>query len=215
MIYQFYFAKNQENRLFKNPIYKSFGLTAEVNENIKNIPILLDKAINKALVEFGGMLYLWQFPPDDNDDWIGFTSYRQLDKTWTIFHDANVIKTLLDKFDFITWLNLWHGGMSVMGYAEQEHPGINGYLQRSLWAVKTHMPHKIFTIERGCYASYWAMKKSTFHDFMKWLYPHILYGVAKLKSDSYLMSNEKALGYALERMFIIWYLIFDKSYCYV
>jgi hypothetical protein len=77
MIYQCYFDPSQQGRLFRNPPYRPFGLEPEVNSEItKNSPELELAENRLQLTEFAAMLHLWRNPPIEDDDWIGFTSYR-------------------------------------------------------------------------------------------------------------------------------------------
>ncbi|MCE9562619.1 MAG: hypothetical protein K8U57_11270 [Planctomycetes bacterium] len=209
MIYQFYFAADQHTRLFNLPLYRGFGLEPEVNSAIaRRCPELATAAARLQLVEFGGMLHLWRNPPDDGHDWIGFTSYRQTDKTPITFDCAREIEHLLGWWDAVAWLPIrFHGSLAEQ--AECGHPGILAFLERVLVAQGKILPAVLGRLNHGYFASYFLMTKTTFHQLMTWLYPAIAYGLA-VQTDPYILSHPKSLGYALERLFMIWYLVERK-----
>src|SRR5437764_506678 len=104
MIYQCYFHPSQQARLFHHPPYRPFGLEADVTPDItRNCPELQRPAHRLHLLEFAAMLHLWRNPPDDGDDWIGFTSWRQLDKCATVFVPGEV-EAALRRCPVVTWL---------------------------------------------------------------------------------------------------------------
>src|SRR3954454_15822808 len=104
MIHQCFFAETQRSRLFPPPVYHGFGLYTDVNPQIAhNVPELEDPKNQPLLSEYAAMLNLWRNPEIDPDPWIGFTSYRQLDKFPTIFRSREDIETQLKQFDVVGW----------------------------------------------------------------------------------------------------------------
>src|SRR5437588_820896 len=106
MIYQCYFAPTQREKLFASPVYRGLGLEPDVNPELtRNCPELEGAKNRTALVEYGAMLHLWRNPPEDRDPWIGFTSYRQVDKfpQSPVFASAQQISELLNGTDVVGW----------------------------------------------------------------------------------------------------------------
>ena len=213
MIYQCYHRKEQKSKLFKNPLfrkplYKGFGLEPEVNPEItKNCPELKTWENRVQLVEFAAMLYLWRNPPQDGHNWIGFTSYRQLDKSKVIFNDEKKIERILVNYEIITWC-YFEFGISLALQAEQHHPGIMDYISEIL---KDYDISLFWKRTGDFYADYWIMRIDTFNRFMTWLYPFIKDGIKKMKTHPYLLRQSSSqpeprspLGYVLERLFIFW-----------
>lgn len=206
MIYQLYYRREHEQRLFRLPLYRGLGLEPEVNPMIAhNCAELEDPRNRLQLVEYGGLLHLWRNEPDDGHDWIGTTSFRQSDKTGTLVNDRERVEFLLEGCDVVTWF--WRIlPVTLAAQAELCHPGINDYLELSLREAGREIPEQYWGEMAGVFAEYWLMHKKCFREFMDWLYPLIEFGLANLDTLPYLRSHPKALGYALERSFILWYL---------
>src|SRR5438874_5794792 len=131
MIHQCYFAEPQRARLFTSPVYRGFGLYTAVNPDIaRNCPELADPKNQPLLSEYGAMLHLWRNPELDPDPWIGFTSYRQLDKFSTVFNSREDLETLLKQCEVVGW-----GGyqfidastrqpITLAEGSERRHPGM-------------------------------------------------------------------------------------------
>ena len=207
MIYQFYFAEHQKEKLFANPLYRGFGLEPEVNPSITlNCPELERPEHRATLVSYGGLLHLWRNQLDDHD-WIGFTSYRQLDKVPTIFlpGDLERIQGLLQTHEFVGW-NYMTFNSSLAVQAEAWHPGILSYMGGMASRTGLTIPWEFFTHRSAFFAEYWIMKKETLGRFMTWLHPFILDGLDRLLVERYLGSNNhlRSLGNVLERLFVIW-----------
>src|SRR5579884_2078674 len=96
MIHQCYFDESQRARLFRSPLYRGFGVDSSVNPGLaKNCPELADPADQALLCEYAAMLHLWRNPDLDPDPWIGFTSYRQLDKFPTVIDNRPGLESAL------------------------------------------------------------------------------------------------------------------------
>ncbi len=161
MIYQCYFAPEQKSHLFDSPLYRGFGLEPVVNPDItKNCPELADPETRIFLLDYAAFLYLWRNPPDDGDDWIGFTSYRQLDKFPTILTDKAEIEADLKTHDILGWgfYELIEGStqkpMSIADFSEGCHPGITAYLKLVLSRFNREIPARYFTDTEGLFANY-------------------------------------------------------------
>jgi len=217
MIYQCYFKKEQEKFLFDSDVYKGFGLEPEVNSSItNNVNELKDPDVRLSLTEYGAFLHIykndvWKY---DSDDWIGFTSYRQLDKTPIIFKNKELFTNLL---------NFTSNGICGWGYyrtnsnasiqAELCHPGINKFIKDILSEFNLEIPKRFYQDKYLLFANYWAMKKEYFLDFMSWSWPIIQYAItqsshpyASMKSPISNVNTKKWLGYFMERLFLIWYM---------
>jgi len=221
MIYQCYFKKEHEKFLFDSDVYKGFGLELEVNPSIaNNVEELNDPSLRLSLAEYGALLHIykndvWKY---DSDDWIGFTSYRQLEKTPIIFKNKELFKNLL---------NFTSDGISGWGYyktisnasvqAEICHPGINKFIQDIFSHFNMQIPKRFYEDKYLLFANYWAMRKEYFVDFMSWSWPIIQYAITQ-KSHPYVytaspisnVDTKKWLGYFMERLFLIWYM--DRKY---
>ena len=158
MIYQCYFAEGQQSSIFKSALYEGFGLEPEVNASITdNCPELEDPRVRMYLTEYAAMLHLWRNPHKIKDDWIGFTSYRQLDKFPTILQpdDLEAIKTSLQESDILGW-----GFYKLLDTFTQEdvtpaflseccHPGIMNYAQTVMEQFQEKIPKAIgYVMER-------------------------------------------------------------------
>jgi hypothetical protein len=144
MIYQCYFDASQQARLFDSPLYRGFGLYKAVNPAIaRNCPELADPKNQHALSEYGAMLHLWRNADLDPDPWIGFTSYRQLDKFPTVFQDRRPLEAALADADVAGW-GFYQFFEAPTGrpitLAEQRercHPGITSFLWQLLRRRRT------------------------------------------------------------------------------
>src|SRR5262249_23086686 len=104
MIHQCYFDASQRARLFASPLYRGFGLYTAVNPDIaRNCPELTNSAHQPLLSEYAAMLHLWRNPEKAPDRWIGFTSYRQLDKFPIVLDDRHALETALTQADILGW----------------------------------------------------------------------------------------------------------------
>lgn len=217
MIYQCYFSKGQEPMLFTSDVYAKFGLEPQVNENIaKNTPELEDPSTRLSLTEYGAFLHIykndvWKF---DSDDWIGFTSYRQLDKTPVMFKNKDLFRHLLNSTcdGFCGW-GYYKTVSNAATQAEICHPGINQFIKDIFANFNLQIPRRFYEDKYLLFANYWAMRKEFFLDFMAWSWPIVEYAMTQ-KSHPYVstpspvgnVDTRKWLGYFMERLFLIWYM---------
>ena len=217
MIYQCYFRADQERRLFRHEPYEAFGLEPEVNPQIlEHCPELADSATRLALCEYAAFLSLWRRPASDADDWIGFTSYRQLDKSHVVFDSKAQVAAHLRRYDLVAW-HVWSVGRlrfagltGPAAQAEAAHPRLHQFTHDVLATFGEQIPAKYSTIDKVPYANYWAMSQDRFRAFMEWSWPLVQYALAidhpykhtppRLAAED----KRKAVGYFVERLFIIW-----------
>jgi len=218
MIYQCYFAENQRERLFKGALYRGFGLEPVVNPDLtRNCPELDTRHNRTALSEYAAMLHLWRNPLDA-EPWIGFTSYRQLDKSPTCFadRDREPIELLLRSTDILGWgfyrlVNATSGNPgSIAEISETCHPGITAFLEQLLARTRTPLPAAYFEHDIGLFANYWIMSRENFDAFMRWSAPLVSWCLTQRESLAFLSTNPRSVGFVAERLFILWYLLLDK-----
>jgi len=221
MIYQCYFKKEQEGKLFKSDIYKGFGLEPSVNPAITlNCPELEDPQVRLNLTEYAAFFHIWKnnVYTYDSDWWMGFTSYRQLDKTPVVFECKEMFERLLKmNAGFCGW-GFYAVSRDLSSQAEHCHPNINKFIKDIFSQVGIEVPKRFYTDKVGIFANYWAMDKGKFVDYMSWSWPivqraflmkdHIY---AKTNSQVQGVSKDKWIGYFMERLFIIWYMIRNYS----
>lgn len=193
MIFQLYPCPSARSRLFTHSPYVPLGLEPEVNADLTaNCPELECPRSRLQLTEYGGMLHLWRNPPTDCDAWIGFTSYRQLDKKDTVFQgeDKDTLSSLLSEYDVlswgiydvsVSWKKATRDGLrngvdrpaaSLALYSERAHPGINDYLSLGLKNVHAkETPKEYFSHRIAIFCNYWIVSKPNFSRFMAWSYP--------------------------------------------
>jgi hypothetical protein len=217
MIYQCYFKKDQESMLFKTDLYSPFGLEPEVNPNIAlNCPELESSALRLSLTEYGAFLNIFRNDVSkvDNDWWIGFTSYRQLDKTPIIFKNKQKFEELLHVVarGFGGW-GFYVSQSNASNVSELCHPKINNFISHILSRFNIQIPQRFYTERHILFANYWAMHKELFVDFMNWSWPIIQYAMTQsdheyvhTKSPIPTIDQRKWLGYFMERLFLIWYM---------
>ena len=221
MIHQCYFEESQRPRLFTSPLYRGFGLYTSVNADIsRNCPELAIASHQPLLSEYGAMLHLWRNPELDPDPWIGFTSYRQLDKFQTIFTDRQALEASLDQHDVVGW-----GGyqfidsqskrsVSMGEQTERVHPGLNGCMWKLLLMRNEAMPQPYLIANDGLYCNFWAMSKSNFDDYMRWSFPLVQWCLRNTR-DLFVQSHPRSLSFLVERLFICWYLLRHKRVTHV
>ncbi|MEH6552262.1 MAG: hypothetical protein V7744_19970 [Pseudomonadales bacterium] len=225
MIYQCYFQQNQRERLFQQDPYMGFGLEPEVNLTVTmNCPELSGRSGRMAMVEYGCFLHIWRNIDSYNDDWFGFTSYRQLEKTSFMFRSSAEVSAVLDGCDIAGWgwmdLNKTNQISDYLAstlkgpafQAEYYHPGMMIFLESLFCGQGQRLPQEFYSAEKALYANYWVMRRELFLDFMAWSWPIIKVGLAADHSYKYQVSTdgnntEKAMGYVIERLFIIWYMM--------
>ena len=214
MIYQCYFRASQESRLFTGGTYTGFGLEPEVNPHLlDNCPELADPVTRLALSEYAAFLNTWRRPLD-GDDWIGFTSYRQLDKSDVVFESKSQIERLLARHDLVAW-HVWsvghlrfNGLTGAAAQAEYSHPDIHWFIRDLFAHFDVPIPDGYFTADAVPYANYWAMSKERFRMFMEWSWPLVQYALElnhpyKRPGRPHADSG-RAVGYVAERLFVMW-----------
>jgi FkbM family methyltransferase len=215
MIHQCYFEDAQRQRLFDSPLYRGFGLYTAVNPDIaRRCPELEDPKNQPLLSEYAAMLHLWRNLELDPDPWIGFTSYRQLEKFPTVLGDRGEVERLLGEYDFIGWgcyqfmdarTNM---PISMAEQGERAHPGVTLCLWRLLMMRGEPMPRNYLTTATGMFCNYWAMSKENFDAFMRWSYPLVNYCLRC--PDEFVRSHPRSLSYLVERLFVCWYELHQK-----
>jgi ADP-heptose:LPS heptosyltransferase/Flp pilus assembly protein TadD len=215
MIYQCFLEESHRQRLFDSPLYRGFGLTRAVNPSIaRNCPELEEPANQALLSEYAAMLHLWRNGAPDADPWIGFTSYRHLDKSGTILRDRVALEADFERCEVVGWyfctcVDTTSGReVSVAAQAECWHPGITATLARVLLQAGERMPLEYLTATTGLFCNYWAMTWANFDDFMRWSSPMVQRCLAD--PDAFTRSHRRSLGYLVERLFICWYSLRGK-----
>lgn len=222
MIYQCYFKKEHTSRLFPGPLYRGFGLEPGVNSTLlNNCPELNDPRVRLQLTEYAAFLWHWRNEANP-DDWIGFTSYRQLDKSRKVFQSQQEIGSLLEENAVIGWckfrmVNRSGDEISLYRHTEFCHPQLNNYLEKTLEQFGHVLPASWRTLSTGFFANYWIMKNQQFDDFMRFSWPMVEWSLGNIADSGYYhhqpliprLGNTKATGYFMERLFIIWYLLQD------
>ena len=154
MIYQCYFQKAQKPTLFSYEPYKGFGLEVSVNKKLfLNCPELSEHTARTQLTEYSAFLWHWRNDYLNPDDWIGFTSYRQLDKFKHVFETKDQVTELLKENKVVGW-----GQYQLHGKDGRDIP---------------------------------LSEQAEFY---------------KNQPEYGTVSNDKAIGYFMERLFILWYL---------
>mgnify|MGYP003149490606 CR=1 FL=1 len=220
MIYQCYFKDGQQGDIFKSALYEGFGLEPEVNESITdNCPELEDPRTRMYLTEYAAMLHLWRNPHKIKDDWIGFTSYRQLDKFPTILQpdDLANIKESLKEHDILGWgfyklINRFTNEYETPHYLSNCcHPGIMEYAQVVMDKFDEKIPGEFYTHSVELFANYWIMSVENFNLFMEWSFPKIKWMLDNCDEFAYSKAHPKAIGYVMERLHIFWYHLHKKK----
>jgi FkbM family methyltransferase len=211
VIHQCYFEASQRARLFASPLYRGFGLYPAVNPDItRNCPELANPAHQPLLSEYAALLHLWRNPELDPDPWIGFTSYRQLDKFPTIVEDRQAVERALTQADILGWgfyafTDAATGRpLTLAEQGERSHPGITSALWQLFLRCHEPMPVGYFTETSGLFCNYWVMGKLAFDEFMRWSWPLVRWALNH--PDPFRLSHPRSLSYLAERLFICWYL---------
>ena len=218
MIHQCYFLPDQLSLVFRGEPYSPFGLEPRVNAEItKNCPELESADTRMALAEYGAMLHLWRNPELDTDNWIGFTSYRQLTKSAVEFQSKHQVDTLLARGDYVSWYLWWlgdfkHDGLTgAAAQGEANHPGLHAFIVDMLGAFSIDVPATYSSAPFAPFANYWVMSKVMFGRYMDWSWPIIGHALTAkhpyISESSELGSRDnksRAIGYFMERLFILW-----------
>lgn len=213
LIAQCYFRKDQESKLFKDPLYRGFGLEPEVNPNLfQNCPELEDPSVRLALTEYACLLWYYRNQDQLPKEGFGTTSYRQLDKVdyistvkdVEVYHDSHISTWGLSEF-----YDADGNPLPCSLQAEIAHPGINSYIK----ATVKNVPDQWYTSNRCILANYWLTNIDSFLNFMEWSWPLVKNALYDFKNKTHhYFTNKmnfgadpnKAVGYYMERLFSIW-----------
>jgi hypothetical protein len=214
MIHQCYFLPLQVPSLFQHDPYIPFGLEPRVNGDITlACPELVHAEDRLAVLEHAALLWHWR-NRKDVDPWIGFTSYRQLDKEFPfVFKSRQHVQHELAGAEIVAW-GLVRFPVSLSQQAELCHPGINEYLGLLFAAFGETIPREYHLIREGGFCNYWVMGRRTFDEYMRWFAPKMTWCMAH-SNLPYARASPKSLSYVLERLFIVWYLTTRKSIAFI
>lgn len=218
MIYQCFFRNEHRARLFDAEPYASLGLEPDVNERLCEVsPELSDAATRLQLVEYGGFLHLWRRIQDNPHDWIGFTSWRQLDKSPVVFQTIAEVEAALEGVDYIAWApwdvgQLQHGWLrGLAAHSEISHPHMHSFIVELLRDAGEVLPRAYSHDRIVPYANYWAMSNTLFDDYMRWSWPIVQRALTKqhiyvnyIPPWDHKGDVRKSIGYVVERLFIVW-----------
>jgi len=224
MIYQCYPKKTDEKSLFTTTAYEGFGLEPEVNDRLfKSCPELESAKTRMQLTEYACFLWHWR-NKENPDSWFGTTSYNQLSKFETIFKDKEEVEDLCSEHEVIGWgryllLDSKGHSISLKTQADTCHPGLSEFIEKVLKQFGYEVPSSWYTSTIGFFANYWVMKNELFNEFMEFSWPMVKWSLNNVEDTEYFqkqhvygtVSNAKATGYFMERLFIIWYLMRGKE----
>lgn len=202
MIYQLYPSDKEKPAKSLGKYYKLFCLECLKNEHVAELKM-----------EYSAMVYLY-YNKLDNDDWIGFTSYRQNIKSNFILNELNFNYTinLLKDYDILCWL-FYKFNVSLSNQAEFYHKKITKNIEYLfLYIFKEEIPKNYYFDNCGCFANYWIMTKKNFNEFMDWSYPKVL-KIIELSNKNIDFKLDKHYcnsNFIIERLYIIWYMKFNK-----
>ncbi len=217
MIHQCYFRADQRDHLFSHAPYQPFGLELQVNETlIERCPELKDAAARLALVEYAAMLYHWRDCAADQDDWIGFTSYRQLAKSQFVFRDKSDVVAGLTHSDVLSW-GIWDASRMQLAWlrgaaaqAEIASPMLHQFTLDVLAYFGVKLPAAYLAGHCIPLANYWALRRDQFARYMNWSWPIVCHALTlehPYKRATPILptiDQRKAVGYFAERLFAIW-----------
>lgn len=210
MIYQCYHRPEQLGVCFTHAPYRPFGVSIETNPLLyHNCDELRDHRAQKQLCEYAAMLWHFRNHATDTDDWIGFTSYRQPEKSSVVFYSADEIAPLA-RAGVVSWRehSLHTDRMqpvSVDEFSEACHPGIGAAIRRLLAHHGRTLPEAYTFINVAPFCNYWAMSRALFGAWMEWGWPLIQTGLETQESDPFLKNWQmRPLAYVAERLFIVW-----------
>lgn len=216
MIYQCYFREEHQAKLLAAEPYRGFGLEPELNQSLLQVcPELASQETRIALCEYAAFLYCWRQLGDDADDWIGFTSYRQLDKSDVVFRSKQDVLKELRGIDMLAWHGCSVGNVRsrrLRGTAAQSElgHGLHKFTLDMLRPFGIRLPKEYQTAPIAPYANYWVLQKARFAQFMEWSWPIVQLALRTehpykhVPSRGYWDDQRKRVGYFAERLFIIW-----------
>src|SRR5205823_3713346 len=94
--------------------------------------------------------------------------------------------------------------------AERTHPGITQCLSHLLLRRNESMPPNYLSNTAGLFGNFWVMSRANFQDYMEWSLPLVRWCLQH-PEDPFIQSHRRALGYVMERLFILWYSIRQKK----
>lgn len=218
MIYQCFFRDDQRERLFLTSAYAPLGIEPAVNDQLcVNCPELGSEAVRLQLTEYGGFLFMWRNMQINPHDWIGFTSWRQLDKSDVVFESAEAVAAALADVDYVAWApwdvsRVQHGWLrGTAAHSEISHPHLHSFIVEMFRETNEAMPRAYSHASVVPYANYWAMSNTLFDEYMRWSWPLVQRAlVSKHIYVNYVPPWDhkgdvrKTIGYFMERLFIIW-----------
>ena len=228
MIYQCYAREEDKSSLFPAGPYEGFGLEPEVNDTLfLNCPELEDPKTRMALTEYACFLWHWRNQSQNPDPWFGTTSFKQLEKGFTTtFISEESVSALLEEHQILGWGEYHSVGMipggggqpvpvSLALQAEVCHPHINDFISEAFSTFGHEVPRSWEFAMSGFFANYWAMKNELFNEYMEFSWPMVEWALENVEDSEFCknqptfktVSKEKAVGYFMERLFILWYLM--------
>ena len=221
MIYQCYPTKEIQKCMFFEEPYEGFGLEPEANKDLfNNCPELEDAYVRLQLTEYACFLWHWRNEGSNPDGWFGTTSHRQLEKAPTIFSSKQEIEDMLEKDKIVGWghynmVNNKENPITLKIQTDVCHPGLNDYTKEVFNLFGHVIPEEWDVKCNGFFANYWVMSNELFKEFMDFSWPTVEWSLKNVKDSNYYknhptygtVSNKKATGYFMERLFIFWYLI--------
>ncbi len=163
------------------------------------------------------MLHHWRNPTFDPDPWIGFTSYRQLDKSPAVFGTGDEVEAALSGADLVAW-SVWDVSQVRTGWlrgvaaqSELSSPRLHSFTVDVLRAFSITLPQTYYEGFDIVFANYWAMSRDNFSDFMGWSWPIVQHALEidhPYKSHAHQLNpldhKGKSVGYLMERLFVVW-----------
>jgi hypothetical protein len=198
MIYQCYFRAEQQKHLCQLPLYKSIGISPEINPQLS-----LDGKLCRLLCEGVAMLELYKRPPNDGHDWIGLSSWRDYQKRDYRFNSSDLIEHWLEKFNGIAWYQMREPYDSLAHHGEDRIPGVTSFMLKMSVDMKLPIPHQYFTSPQAAWCNYWILKKNDFYKMMEWLAPQIEY-IVDNRNHWFMKMENRGGGHVVERQFINW-----------
>ncbi len=104
--------------------------------------------------------------------------------------------------------------ISLKSHANLCNPVLGDYIEFMFKKFGHTVPDDWDKTTRGFYANYWVMNKDLFNDFMSFSWPMVKWSLENIEVTHYYniqpvygtVSNNKATGYFMERLFMLWYL---------
>ena len=228
MIYQCYAREEDKKSLFNEGPYVGFGLEPEVNKKLfEDYPELEDPQTRLGLTEYACFLWHWR-NQENPDDWFGTTSFKQLEKGFVAkFESSAEVKHFIQKHQIVGWGNYKLLGVldadkgkaggfpiSLSAQAEACHPGINEFISTVFEQFDHVVPEAWASSDSGFFANYWAMSNKLFNEYMEFSWPMVKWSLENVQEFNFFkeqpvfstITNAKATGYFMERLFILWYL---------